>query len=83
MLSNDRNDIYIYFFFRQKDSYIGVKLSKRTIAKHNGIPETTFIDLTNKKREADGYPKIGRSNQHARLLTRAEEKVSFFYFFIG
>ena len=44
----------------------------------NNIPETTFIDLSVKKREADGYPRIGRSNQHARLLTKAEEQVSFF-----
>ena len=79
MLSNDRN----YFFFRQQEGYKGPKLSKRSIAKQFQIPVTTFFDLSVKKREADGYPKIGRTNFHAKLLTFGEEKVSFLNVFIG
>ena len=71
-----------FFIFRQRDTFEGQRLGKRAIARKYGIPETTFIDQTNKKREADGYPRFGRSNEHAKLLTAAEEQVSFLYFFI-
>ena len=40
------------------------------------------MDLSVKKREADGYPKIGRTNDHAKLLTFEKEKVSFFLMFL-
>ena len=72
-------EITCFFIFRQLESFQGKKLGKREIARQHGIPETTFIDLTVKKREVDGYPKFGRTNHHARLLTDAEERVSFLY----
>ena len=69
---------FFIIFFRQTEGYKGTKPSKRSIAKEYGIPVATFMDLSVKKKEADGYPKIGRTNVHAKLLTFEEEKVSFF-----